>query len=74
MGRDAGSSHASLLLPTKTPAPSYSAHALCLVFRSGMVSGQKRPMLCQVIWGEKKIVSSFPSPAATQLCREGDTG
>lgn len=33
VGRDAGSSHAFPLLPTKTPARSYSAHALCLVFR-----------------------------------------
>lgn len=46
VGRDAGSSHASPLLPTKTPAPSYSAHALRLVCRSGMFSGQKRSMLC----------------------------
>lgn len=59
VGRDAGSSHASLLLPTKTPAPCYSAHALCLVFRSGMVSGQKRSMFCQVIWGEKKTSQQF---------------
>lgn len=41
MGRDARNSHASPLLPTKTPAPSDSAHALGLLFGSRIVSRAK---------------------------------
>lgn len=41
VGRDARSSHASPLLPTKTAAPSYSAHALGVLFGSQIVSRAK---------------------------------
>lgn len=41
VGRDARRSHASPLLPTKTAAPSYSAHVLGVLFRSQIVSRAK---------------------------------
>ena len=68
VGRDAGSSHASPLLPTKTPVPAILHMPPAWFLDQEWFQGKSDPCSAERCWGKIYLVSSFPSPAATASC------